>query len=380
MDTSDPQIRFDQEGVCHYVEEYRKHVHSLPSEGARQEQLQRILQAIRSRTKRGEYGCIIGMSGGVDSSFLAARAHEWGLNPLIVHFDNGWNTELSVKNIESVVRHLGLDLETVVIDWDSFRRLQRAYFRASVLDLEIPTDHLIFAALHQIARRRGIRAILSGHNDATEWLLPPSWYYSKFDAANIRDIFRKHGEGKMVDIPLLGVWQQARDHHVRGIRMVQPLQLLPDYSRQSAKAELMADLGWRDYGGKHHESIFTRFYQGYILPNKFGIDKRRAHLSNAILAGAMTRDDAKKELERPPYEERLQIEDKAYVAKKLGFSDDEFDALLTQPGRAHEEYRTDKRDRLRYFALARAWGRVRRLGGWSKRDDCLMGHEGAERQ
>ena len=175
-----------------------------------------------------------------------------------------------------------------------------------------------------------------------------------------------------MDIPLLGVWQQARDHHLRGIRLVQPLQLMASYSRESAKRELVGELGWRDYGGKHHESIFTRFYQGHILPKKFGIDKRRAHLSNAILAGALSRDEAKAELERPPYEEALQQDDKLYVAKKLGFSDAEFDALLKQPSRSHREFKTDERDRRRYFAIARAWGGLRRRVGWRKRADRLL--------
>ena len=371
MDTSDPEIRFDQDGVCHYVGEYRRHIESLPSEDERRVRLESILKHIRAGIGRSRYGCIVGLSGGVDSSYLTAKAHEWGLKPLVVHFDNGWNSELAVKNIENVVRRLGLDLETVVIDWESFRRLQRAYFRASVLDLEIPTDHFIFAALNQLARRKGIKAILSGHNDATEWLLPSSWYYSKFDATNIRDIFKHHGEGPIVKIPLLGVWQQARDHHLRGIRQVQPLQLMPSYSREGAKRALVEGVGWRDYGGKHHESIFTRFYQGHILPKKFGIDKRRAHLSNAILAGAMTREEAKAELERPPYDEELQQEDKMYVAKKLGFSDDEFAALLEQPSRSHHHFRTDERARRRYFAIARAWGGLRQLAGWSKRIDRL---------
>ena len=371
MDTSDPDIRFNADGVCHYVDEFRNHIGGLPSEDECKRRLDATLGHIRDGLGRNEYGCIVGLSGGVDSSYLVLKAQEWGLRPLVVHFDNGWNSELAVKNVENVVRCLGLDLETVVVDWDSFRRLQRAYFRASVLDLEIPTDHLIFAALNQLARRRGIKVILSGHNDATEWLLPRSWYYSKFDASNIRDIFARYGEGSLVDIPLLGVWQWARDHHLRRIRRVEPLQLMPSYSREGAKRELIEELGWRDYGGKHHESIFTRFYQGYILPNKFGIDKRRAHLSNAILAGAISRDEAKAELERPTYDEALQHDDKIYVAKKLGFTNEEFEALLRQPSRSHREFKTDEQERKRYFALARGWGALRGLVGWAKRIDHL---------
>nr|WP_306267862.1 N-acetyl sugar amidotransferase [Pararhizobium sp. IMCC3301] len=358
MDTTDPDIRFDENGVCNYVAEFEAFSQAQPDSKERQRRLNALINSIKSQGQGQQYDCLLGVSGGVDSSYLAYLAHEWGLRPLIVHFDNGWNSELAVKNIEEMVTRLGFDLETFVVDWDAFRELQAAYFRASVVDIEIPTDHLIFAALNQIAAKRNIRVLLSGHNNATEWLLPKPWYYSKFDLRNMVDINRQYGRGSLAKLPKLGVWQQFYYYHFKRIRMVQPLQLI-DFNKARAKRFLIDEMGWRDYGGKHHESIFTRFYQGYMLPNKFGIDKRKAHLSNLILTGQITRHEALRELQMPPYDEDQQLEDKRYVAKKLGFSEEEFDQIMVEPVRDHREFRTDEKDRELYFKIARAYGRVR---------------------
>lgn len=370
MDTTDPDIRFDETGVSNYVPEFAAFRATLPDTETRDRMLAERLAAIKAAGKGRPYDCVLGLSGGVDSSYLAWLAKAWGLRPLVVHFDNGWNSELAVKNIEEIVNRLGFDLETYVIDWASFRELQKAYFRASVVDIEIPTDHLIFAALHETAVKNGIKVILSGHNSATEWLLPKAWYFSKFDLCNMIDINRRHGTGSMSKLPRLGVWQQFWYHHAKRIRTVQPLQLI-DYDKAAAKQLLIDKLGWRDYGGKHHESIFTRFYQGYVLPRKFGIDKRKAHLSNLILMGQMTRDEALSELQQPTYDPYQQQEDKAYVAKKLGFSDEEFEAILSAAPRSHLDFATDEKDRELYFRIARTWGRLRSTVGWKKRSSPL---------
>lgn len=358
MDTTDPDITFDANGICNYWHEFQAFKATLPGPEARERLLNSALARIKAAGKGKPYDCIIGLSGGVDSSYLAYLAKKWGLRPLAVHFDNGWNSELAVDNIERLVTKLGYELETFVMDWDEFRDLQRAYFKASVIDLEIPTDHMIFGALHKIAARRGIKFILSGHNSATEWLLPRAWYYKKFDLTNIMAIHRAFGELPMRKLPALGVWHQAYYHHVTRIRSEQLLDLI-DYQKADAKSFLINELGWRDYGGKHYESIFTRFYQGYILPRKFDIDKRKAHLSNLILSGQMTREEALRELQQPTYDEELQQVDKTYVAKKLGFEAKEFEALLTQPNRRHEEFDTDADHRRLYFRIAKAWGGLR---------------------
>jgi N-acetyl sugar amidotransferase len=333
---------------------------SLPSPEARDRLLAETLDRIKAAGRGRKYDCVLGLSGGVDSSYLCHIAHQHGLRPLIVHFDNGWNSELAVANIEKLVEKYGYDLHTFVMDWDEFRDLQRAYFKASVLDLEVPTDHMIFGALNKIAMQSGIKTILSGTNLVTEWLLPKSWYYPKYDLKNLLGIHSQFGERPLKKLPKIGVWQTA-GYHARGLRSVALLDLI-DYDKASAKSHLINNVGWRDYGGKHYESVFTRFYQGYILPNKFGIDKRKAHLSSLILSEQMSRDDALEELKQPTYDEDLQRQDFDYVAKKLGFSTQEFQTVLTLPNRSHLDYGTDKADRIRYTRMVKLLGGIRRWG------------------
>ncbi len=357
MDTTDPDITFDAEGVCNYWHEWQRFQSTLPDAAEKARRLDAAVAKIKREGKGKPYDSVIGLSGGVDSSYLAGLAKTLGLRPLAVHFDNGWNTELAVSNIEQLVTRLGYDLETFVMDWDEFRDLQRAYFKASVIDLEVPTDHMILGALHRTASRHGIRTVLSGTNIATEWLLPRQWHYRKFDFANIKAIHDRFGEVPMKKLPALGLKQQLWYQHVRGIRAVALLDLV-DYNKAEAKAHLMSELGWRDYGGKHHESVFTRFYQGYILPRKWDADKRKAHWSSLILSGQATREEALRDLQQPPYDEELQQQDKAYVAKKLGFSNEEFESILTLPNRRHEEYGTDEKQRRRFISLLRMVNRV----------------------
>lgn len=366
IDTTDPDVTFDDNGVSNYWHEHQRFVAGLPDADSREKLLQVTVDRLRAYGRGRKYDCILGLSGGIDSSYLAYLAKNLGLRPLIVHFDNGWNTELAVANIESICRKLDLPLQTFVMDWPEFRDLQRAYFKASVLDLEVPTDHMIFGALYQVARKNGIRFILSGNNHKTEWLLPTAWYYRKFDLVNIKGIHREYGELPMKHLPALGVqqaaWYQMR-HRMQDIKLLD----LVDYDKEGAKAMLMAEFDWRDYGGKHYESVFTRFYQGYILPRKFDIDKRKAHLSNLILSGQMTRDEALAALQQPTYDPEQQEEDKAYVAKKLGFTADEFEALLNLPNRRHEEFGTDTQDlkRLRDFmGWIRPITALAKKGGW----------------
>ncbi len=350
IDTTDPDVTFDEDGISNYWHEHRDFVANRPDASTRSAILKATVERLRIYGRGRKYDCILGLSGGVDSSYLAWLAVKLGLRPLIVHFDNGWDTELAVANIERICGKLNLPLQTFVMDWPEFRDLQRAFFKASVLDLEIPTDHMIFGALYKVARQNGIRFILSGNNYATEWLLPREWYYRKFDFANIKNIHRLYGELPMKHLPALGVWQAALYQMRYRMQDIKLLDLV-EYRKQAAKDLLMSELGWRDYGGKHHESIFTRFYQGYILPRKFGIDKRKAHLSNLILSREMTREQALAELEQPTYDPQLQAEDMVYVTKKLGFSPSEFESLMNAPARRHEEFGTDAEDlrRLREF-------------------------------
>jgi N-acetyl sugar amidotransferase len=350
MDTSDPEIRFDETGVCQWVTDYQTEVVAkTPSIEQREHSLRQLVADIKLAGAGREHDCVVGLSGGVDSSYVCLMAKELGLRPLIVHFDNGWNSELAVQNIEHIVRKLDFKLQTLVMDWPEFRDLQRSYFKASVVDLEVPTDHMIFGAMSKIAASHGIRHILSGNNSQTEWLLPRTWYYSKLDLTNLKAIQRTYGTKKLRNLPALGVVQSAYYTQVKGIQTTRLLEYI-DYNKPAAKERLIRELSWRDYGGKHHESVFTRFYQGYILPRKFNIDKRKAHLSNLVLAKQLTRVAALRELLEPPYNPALQREDFTFVAKKLGFSEDELNHLLEQPNRAHQEFATDEKQRALYYA------------------------------
>jgi N-acetyl sugar amidotransferase len=340
MDTTDPDITFDENGVCNHVHDFRAMVAQLPTPAERDRKLNQMLDTIRAKGKGRDFDCVLGLSGGVDSSFLAYQCREWELRPLVMHFDNGWNSELAVKNIEEAVTRMGYDLETYVMDWEEFRDVQRAYFLASVVDIEVPTDQFVFGALNKAAAKNGIKAILSGNNWATEWVMPKAWNYRKRDTINLQNIHAKFGTKPLRHSTLLGIRQQIWYQYIRGIGIYDPLDLI-DYSKAMAKQVVIDKLGWRDYGGKHYESTFTRFYQGYILPKKFGIDKRRAHLSNLILTGEITRDEALAELQRPPYDEDTQAEDYAYVAKKLGFAEEEFDRILAADPIPHSAYGSD---------------------------------------
>lgn len=340
MDNTDPDIVFDENGVCNWWHDFHALAAKQPDEEERERRLQLMIKEIKQAGSNRTYDCILGLSGGVDSSYMAYLAKLWGLRPLIVHFDNGWNDELAVANIEIILKKLGYTLNTFVMDWPEFRDLQRSYFKAAVLDLDVPTDHMIFGALHKIADQHNIKFILSGNNFATEWLLPRAWYYSKFDLVNLENIHRTFGEVPMKHLPKLGVWQRFYYLRVKVIRDIRILELVP-YEKMKAKRFLMDEFGWKDYGGKHYESVFTRFYQGYILPTKWGIDKRKAHLSNLICNGEITREQALAELQQPTDTPERQRSDKHYVAKKLGWSDDEFEEILALPARRHEEFGTD---------------------------------------
>lgn len=283
------------------------------------------------------YDCLIGLSGGVDSSYIALLTRRHGLRPLAVHFDNGWNTELAVENIDRIVSTLDLDLETYVIDWDDFRELQLAYLRASVIDIEVLTDHAIFGALYDVAMRNGITHIISGVNVATECFMPTGWNYDKYDHANIRDIYRKFGSGKKLrNYPLLNARKLRRIRNA-GTQKIELLNLI-NFNVAKAREEIERELGWRPYDGKHHESVFTRFYQGYILPRKFGVDKRKAHLSNLICSGQMTRDEALRNFQQEIYSPEQRQDDLEFVCKKLQISEAEFEAMMQEPVRNHLEF------------------------------------------
>ncbi|MCX6854124.1 MAG: N-acetyl sugar amidotransferase [Verrucomicrobia bacterium] len=363
MDNTDPDITFDAEGVCNWFHEYQNYLAARPDEAGLAALLEETLGKIRRAGHGRPFDCILGLSGGVDSSYMAYLAKSWNLRPLVVHFDNGWNDELAVSNIEQILKRLDFKLHTFVMDWPEFRDLQRAYFKAGVVDLEVPTDHMIFGALHQIAAKHNIKYIFSGNNFATEGILPSKWIYRKGDLGNIRGIHQAFGELPMKHLPKLGVFQRMYYQKVRMIELVEILQMMP-YSKLQTKELLKRELGWQDYGGKHYESVFTRFYQGCILPMRFGIDKRKAHLSNLICNGELTREDALAELAKPTYEPERHDSDRRYVAKKLGWTESEFQKILDLPVRAHQEFGTEEKSYFmaeKFIKLISPIARFRRL-------------------
>ena len=278
----------------------------------------------------------------MDSSFTALLAHEYGLRTLAVHFDNGWDSELAVENIQRVVEKLGLDLETYVVDWAEFRDVQRAFLLASVIDFELPTDNAILATMLDSARKHHVRHVLMGTNIATEHGMPSAWTWLKLDWTNIKAIHKAYGSIPLRTLPHATTieWGLVRVLGI-GLNVVRPLNLI-DYRREVAAARLAAELGWREYGGKHHESLITKFYQGYILPTKFGVDKRRAHLSDQIRNREITRDAAMAELAKPAYRPDELARERDYVLKKLGFGDAEFGQIMATPPRSHRDFASDQ--------------------------------------
>lgn len=341
MDTTDSEISFNDNGVCNHCQKYDALIKDIVIDaqaGKRTQALDSIVEAIKAAGKGKDYDCIMGVSGGVDSSYVAYTAKQLGLRPLAVHFDSGWNSELAVNNIENIVKKLDIDLYTHVVNWEEMRDLQLAFFRASVANCDIPTDHAFPAVLLRQAARHGIKYVLSGSNYATEFILPASWGYESGDLRHLRDIHKKFGKTPLREYPTIGFFKQYLWYpYVRGIKTIKLLNYLP-YNKEDAKALITNELGWRDYGGKHYESIFTRFFQGYYLPTKFGYDKRRAHLSSLINSGQMPRAKAEAELQKPTYDAELQEEDKVFVAKKLGISVTELEEIFRKPNKEYSDY------------------------------------------
>jgi N-acetyl sugar amidotransferase len=354
MDTiADPDITFDENGVCNYYYEYllAEKQNCLTGEEGRIKQEQ-LAAKIKAAPGKNGYNCILGLSGGADSTYLAYLAKKLKLNPLLVHFDYGWNTEIAVKNVENAVKSTGFDLYTVVMDWPEFKSLQRSYFRASVLDLDVPADHMIFGALYETARKFNIKYVLSGNNVWTEHTLPKSWNYNKFDLINLKNIHISFEKGTLNHLPSLGLWQMAIYQLVYSIEKVSFLDL-QEFIREEILELIQKEMGWINYGSKHQESIFTRFYQGYILPKKWKIDKRKAHLSNLIFSKQLTKNEALDILSKHPYDEKLQKDDFEFVAKKLGFSNSDFEEILNLPNTPHSNYGTDEKQRELYFKILR---------------------------
>jgi len=344
MDTSDPHISFDERGWCDYCNNYHDNIAPnwhTDERGARD--IERQIERIKRDGKGKDHDCLIGLSGGVDSSYVTHLAKDrFGLRPLLYHVDAGWNSQQAVNNIEKLVDGLHLDLYTEVVNWPEMRDLQLAFFKSQVAHLDTPQDHAFFAGLYNFAAKSKVKYILTGANYSTECVREPlEWHYHASDLRQLKDIHQKFGARPLKSFPLAGIFKFKLFYRfVKGVRVVKPLNYVP-YEKEAAIEELVARYGWQRYAHKHYESRFTRFYEGYWLPTKFGFDKRRAHFSSLILTGQMSRADALEKIAQPAYDPEKVAEDFEYIATKLGLGVHELRALHDGPNKSYRDYKND---------------------------------------
>tara|TARA_Y100000816_G_scaffold95872_1_gene66594 strand:- start:12972 stop:14147 length:1176 start_codon:yes stop_codon:yes gene_type:complete len=342
MDTSDSNIVFDENGTCDYCLNYRNNI--LPNWKTGEEGkkiISKIVEQIKYDGKNKEYDCLIGISGGIDSSYLTYLAKEkFKLRPLIFHVDGGWNTQIAVNNIEKIIDGLKLDLHTEVINWNEMRDLQLSFFKAQVNTLDTPQDHAFFASLYNFANKNKFKYILTGANFSTECVREPlEWNYHTSDLIQIKDIHNKFGKVKLSTFPTADILKYKIYYRFfKGIRVIQPLNNVT-YIKDDAVKLLKTKFGWQEYAHKHYESRFTRFYEGYWLPKKFGFDKRRNQYSSLILTEQMKRDDALKKLSQPAYNPETIMHDFEYIASKLDISVEEFKQIMKGKNKTYKDYK-----------------------------------------
>jgi len=334
LDTTIESIRFDDNGVCNFCKIHDELEKNYPTGEAGWRYLESLAQKIKQEHKHKPYDCIVGVSGGRDSTYVLYLTVKLGLRPLAVHFDNGWNSEIAVSNIKNAVTRLNVDLYTHVADWEEFKSLQLAFLKASVSDAEIPTDVAILATLHQAAAREGIRYIMNGHSFRTEGLVPICWTY--MEGKYIQSVYQAFGGKTLKTVPNFTLWDYIHYTLLRGIQII-PLLNYVDYQHDHIQHILEEELGWQYYGGHHYESYYTHFFQSYYLPQKFNIDKRLLEYSALIRSGQLSREEALEKIKAPyPFNEEL-VE---YALNKLGLSLEEFNAIMVAPKKSFKDYTT----------------------------------------
>lgn len=352
MDTSDPEITFDKQGVCSNCHSFDTLLGTAWFPNAEgQRRLQDTLKAIRETRHGQKYDCILGLSGGVDSSYLALRAKEWDLRPLVVHVDAGWNSEQANANVNAIVNYCNWDLHTTTINWNEMKDLQLAYLKSGISNQDVPQDHAFFASLYHFATSNGIRYILSGGNIATEGVFPAAWHGSAMDAINLKAIHQRYGNLPLFNYPTISFFQYYVWYpFIKKMRTIRPLNYMK-YIKKEAILELEETVGYKRYDKKHGESRFTRLFQNYYLPTRFGMDKRRPHLSSLILSNQITREDALNELSFPLYDPDDLQEDLNYVCNKLEITSETFDKFLQLPIRSHTDFRNwnHRRDIIKFI-------------------------------
>lgn len=345
MDTTDSAITFDEKGICDHCNDY--YTKTLPSWDTGEKgwcDLQKDVEKIKKEGEGKDFDCIIGMSGGIDSSYLVYIAKEkLGLRPLVFHVDAGWNSQIAVNNIERIVDQLGLDLYTHVINWEEMKDLQLAYFKSGVPHIDTPQDHAFFATMYNFASKYKVKYILTGANYSTECIRNPvEWMYYQSDVIQLKDIHKKFGTRPLKEYPLTSIlWHKIYLPYIKGIKVLRPLNNVP-YVKKEAMQLLEDRFGWQPYPQKHFESRFTKFYESYWLPEKFGFDVRKVQYSSLIVTGQMTREEAVQKLEEPTYDQDVINQDFEFIANKLGISADELKGYFQAPNKTYKDYNSQE--------------------------------------
>ena len=345
MDTTDSKISFDEKGICDHCNTYYTDI--LPkwhTDEKGHQALEKIIVKIKQEGEGKDFDCLMGMSGGIDSSYLLyIMVEKYGLRPLVFHVDAGWNSQIAVNNIERLVDGLGLDLYTEVINWEEIKDLQLAFFKSGVPHIDVPQDHAFFATMYKFSSKHKIKHILTGGNYSTECIRNPlEWMYYQSDSIQLRDIYKKFGKGKLRDYPITNIlWHKIYLPYVKKIKLIRPLDFVP-YNKEEAMQLLVDKFGYQKYPQKHFESRFTRFYESYWLPKKFGYDTRKVQYSSLILTGQMTRNEALKKLESPAYDLETINQDFEFVANKLGISTEELQSYMDAPNKTYKDYKSQE--------------------------------------
>ena len=345
MDTTDSKITFDDKGVCDHCNTFYKDI--LPNwhtDERGDKALKQIIAKIKKEGEGKDFDCLMGMSGGIDSSYLLyAMKEKYGLRPLVFHVDAGWNSQIAVNNIERLVDGLGLDLYTEVINWEEIKDLQLAFFKSGVPHVDTPQDHAFFATMYKFASKHKIKYILTGGNYSTECVRNPlEWMYYQSDSIQLKDIYKKHGTGKLKDYPVTNIlWHKVYLPYIKRIKLIRPLDFIP-YEKDEAMQFLVDKYGYQKYPQKHFESRFTRFYESYWLPEKFGYDTRKVQYSSLILTNQMTREEALEKLSKPAYDPETIHHDFEFVATKLGVSVEELQSYMDAPNKTYKDYKSQE--------------------------------------
>lgn len=345
MDTTDSKITFDENGVCDHCNTYETDI--LPkwhTDEKGHQALEEIIAKIKKEGEGKDFDCLMGMSGGIDSSYLLyVMVEKYGLRPLVFHVDAGWNSQIAVNNIERLVDGLGLDLYTEVINWEEIKDLQLAFFKSGVSHVDTPQDHSFFATMYKFASKHKIKHILTGGNYSTECVRNPlEWMYYQSDSIQLRDIYKQFGTGKLKDYPVSNIlWHKVYLPYIKGIKLIRPLDFVP-YDKDEAMQLLVDKFGYQKYPQKHFESRFTRFYESYWLPQKFGYDTRKVQYSSLILTNQMTREEALEKLSKPAYDPETIAQDFEYIATKLGISVGELQSYMDAPNKTYKDYKSQE--------------------------------------